>query len=97
MAGVEPKRDSVLIVHADAVPASEQTLERFEPIARRDPEVSQGCSGVHIRQFAPHDRPQCPWNCSRPFRIFIVEDVFGCRITERLNHLFKYTRLPGIR
>jgi hypothetical protein len=97
MAGVESKRDSVLVVHADAVPASERTLECFESIARRDPEVSQGRSGVHIGQFAPHDRPECLRNRSRSFRIFIVEDVFGCGITERLNHLSNYTRLPGIR
>ena len=49
----EPKRDPVLVVHANAVTAPQGSLERLEPIAWRYSQVRQRCGGVHIRQFAP--------------------------------------------
>ena len=86
-----------MIVHADAMPVSERTLERLEPITRQDSEVSQGRGGVHVRQLATYDLPQRFRNRSRPLRIFVVKDVFSCGIAERPNHLTNYTRLPGVR
>jgi hypothetical protein len=77
------KTNPPLVVHADAVLAFAAAGQRFQPVARRHPQIVQTTGTVQIFELAP---------CSildvrrQPPRTFSAKDAFRFRTRERDNH-----------
>ena len=86
MATLPPKRDAVLIVHTNTVPASPIALQRFEPVPRRHHEVVEPGRSIEQLQLSLRASPQRlrdPPGCAR---VSVAEQIGCSLVTERLNH-----------
>ena len=71
-----------LVVHSNAVLPCAITLERFEPIAGRHPQVSQPVSDLQLPKLAPGDQ----LDTLEPLDSSAVRESLGVRALERHDH-----------
>src|SRR5215218_5683306 len=88
----------VLIVDANAVLTFTVTLQRFQPISRRDPKRFQSGYGVKLVELSSRDLPELlRARPSRGLAVDSVEYVLGSLVVKALNHLiFSSRRLVEI-
>jgi hypothetical protein len=86
VAAFKSERDSVRIVHSDAVAPLLITLQSLQPIARRNTEITQRRGRVHHVEFPAHHEPNILCKFARLLCVHAVEHV-SCRlISEGRNH-----------
>ena len=83
---VESEDDSILIVHANRVPASSIARERVQTIPRWHFEVFEPGHGVDLVQPPPNDWPQLTWDASGGLRVDAVPDVPRRVVGQCANH-----------
>ena len=77
--------DAVLVVDADAVLAGASALERFEPVAGRNPQIVQLVSGFDEQKFAVRHPLQVVTELCHSFAF---EDLSRRPVSGRTNHTF---------
>jgi hypothetical protein len=84
-AAVRPNEtDAVFVIDANGVPAFAVTLERFEPVARRNPEIVQFFCDIELLEFAQGYLLDVG---RQTRRFFALMDFFCGFATEGKNHL----------
>ena len=86
IAGREFEYDSILLVHADTVEASECSSQLLQSISGRYPQVVDRCAGIQHIEFLLHPAPEFASNPAGSFAIVPVIDVGGRRIPEAGDH-----------
>jgi hypothetical protein len=81
----ELKDDSILLVHTDAVKASEISSQFLQVVGGRRPQVLHGCASIQQIEFALHPAPELASNPTG-FGIAPVVDVGAGRISETGDH-----------
>jgi len=82
----ETEHDSILIVHADGVRASQLTSERVQPVPGWHLQIVKLGHGVDLIEFPTHDWPELTRNPPRSFAVDAVPDVLGGVIRQRPDH-----------
>jgi hypothetical protein len=86
MSVLPPKRDPVLLVDPDAVPAGLVAFAQFEPITGWDSEIVQPTRRVNQSQLPLDAAPQFALDASSRAGVPFTKQI-GCRLViERLNH-----------
>jgi hypothetical protein len=83
--------DSILLVHADTVKASEIPPQLLQSIGGRYPQVLDGRAGVEQIEFLLQPTPQLASNPAGSFAVAPVVDVGSRRIPEAGDHKRQYT------
>ena len=85
----ELKADASLVIDGNRVLPLPKTLERMEPITRRDPQVVQSRCQIDILQLA-----SCPlgYICRESFRLARSVQFLGMPLRERFDHVLRLTR-----
>jgi hypothetical protein len=84
-AAVRPNEiDAVFVIDADGVLAFAVALERFQPVARRNPEIVQFSCDVELLEFAQGYLLDVGWQVRR---FIALVDFFGGFAAEGKNHL----------
>lgn len=85
--GSPAETDTILPVDANAVLTSTLTLECFQSVCRRDPQIVECRGTVQERELTGRDFPQMDWQSS-PCRpgIRTMEEIFGAVLTKPNNH-----------
>ena len=81
------KSDSPLIVNPNRVKVLSISLELFEPVTGRGPEIPQVRRLVEILQLPPSRATQVGRKRPCCFRALVVKKVFGQGISEGLDHV----------
>jgi len=82
----ELEDDSILLVHADTVKASEISSQLLQPVGGRYPQILDGCAGIQRIEFALHPAPELASNPAGRFGVTPVIDVGTRRIPEAGDH-----------
>src|SRR6266850_3735235 len=83
---LETERDSVLIVHTDAVPTLLIALQCFQTVARHGCQIGQTDRRIEVCQPTPNSAPKILREASRRLCVQAVEDVLRSTVIKRPNH-----------
>jgi hypothetical protein len=86
MAILPVKRDPVLLIHSNAVPACLIALKQFKAISGRHHEIIEATRCIKQPQLPLHDPPDGTRNSPSGTGISLTKQVGGCFVGERLNH-----------
>jgi hypothetical protein len=75
IAVLPPERDAILIVHADAVPASVLAFQSLEPVAGRNHEVLEAPCRIQKQELTLNDAPDVARYPSRESRVPFAKEV----------------------
>jgi hypothetical protein len=82
----ELEYDSILLVHANTVKASEISSQLLQSVGGRYPQVFDGCAGIQQIEFALHPAPEFAANPAGRFGVAPVIDIGTGRIPEAGDH-----------
>jgi hypothetical protein len=82
---VPNKTDSELVIDANAVLAFAVTLQRFEPVAGRNPPVIQGRSAVQHQELSQRRLPEVGWR--NPPASASYPETAGFGISKAADHI----------